>query len=90
VPAAQFAEDWAKRNGRTRDLAALSGDKDFRAAIGRAVDRTNLRLGAHERVRNFVLADEPFTIENGMMTPTLKPRRHNVLKRWGLQLEQVR
>jgi long-chain acyl-CoA synthetase len=40
-------------------------------------------------VRHFVLADEPFTIENGMMTPTLKPRRHAVLKRWGRQLEQM-
>jgi long-chain acyl-CoA synthetase len=89
VPAAQFAQDWAKRNARTGDLAALSGDKDFRAAIGKAVDRTNARLGAHERVRHFVLADEPFTIENGMMTPTLKPRRHAVLKRWGRQLEQM-
>jgi long-chain acyl-CoA synthetase len=89
VPAAQFAHDWAKRNGRTGELATLTGDKDFRAAVGRAVDRTNARLGAHERVRNFVLVDEPFTIENGLMTPTLKPRRHAVLKRWGRLLEQA-
>ena len=89
VPATQFAHDWAKRNGRACELAALAGDKDFRAVIGRAVDRTNTRLGAHERVRRFVLADEPFTIENGMMTPTMKPRRHAVLKRWGRLLEQT-
>ncbi len=89
VPAAQFAHDWAKRNGRAGELATLTGDKDFRAAVSRAVDRTNARLGAHERVRNFVLVDEPFTIENGLMTPTLKPRRHAVLKRWGRLLEQA-
>ena len=89
VPSSQFAGDWAKRNGRPADLGALATDKDFRAAVGRAVDRTNARLGAHERVRSFVLADEPFTIENGMMTPTMKPRRHAVLKRWGRLLEQV-
>jgi long-chain acyl-CoA synthetase len=89
VPAAQFMQDWAKRHGRSGALTALTGDKDFRAAVGRAVDRTNSRLGAHERVRSFVLADEPFTIENGMMTPTLKPRRHAVLKRWGRLLEQA-
>ncbi|MFW5955227.1 MAG: AMP-dependent synthetase/ligase [Rhodothermales bacterium] len=30
---------------------------------------------SHERVRDFRLLKEPFTVENGMMTPTMKPKR---------------
>ncbi len=30
---------------------------------------------AHEKVRDFRLVLEPFTVENGMLTPTMKPKR---------------
>ncbi|MDW8464840.1 MAG: hypothetical protein RML35_01190 [Chloroherpetonaceae bacterium] len=32
-------------------------------------------LASHEKVRRFILAPEPFTIEAGEMTPTLKIKR---------------
>jgi long-chain acyl-CoA synthetase len=38
-------------------------------AIGAAVARANKRLSAIERVRRFHVMPEPFTVENGMMTP---------------------
>ena len=31
-----------------------------------------------EQVRKFIIADAPFTVDNGQMTPTLKVRRHIV------------
>jgi len=46
--------------------------------IGEAVDRANSRLSQLERVRRYIIADEPFTTENGQMTATLKVRRHVV------------
>jgi len=36
-----------------------------------------------------VLADEPFSIENSEMTPTLKIRRHIVLARYQDELDKL-
>ena len=71
------------------DLAAFAEDKAFRDAIGQAVDRANARLSVTERVKRFVIADQPFTIENGMMTPTMKPRRHEIVRRWGAAIDAL-
>ena len=42
-----------------------------------------------ERVRRFVLADGPFTIENEQMTPSMKIRRHVIGKAYGERLEAL-
>mgnify|MGYP001181651139 CR=1 FL=1 len=36
-----------------------------------------------EKVRQFAFADEPFTIENEEMTPSMKIRRHKIKERYG-------
>jgi long-chain acyl-CoA synthetase len=83
VPGQAFADDWAKRNGVESSLPALAANPDFVRAVGAAVDRANLRLSPTERVKRFIVADRGFTTENGMMTPTMKPRRHEVARHWG-------
>jgi len=40
--------------------------------------RHSRNAAAHEKIRDFRLITEPFTVDNGMMTPTLKPRRRAV------------
>ena len=82
VPAAEFVESYAKENNVAADLAALAGDKGFRAAIGAVLDRVNRDLSNLEKVRRFVIAAEAFTTDNQMMTPTLKIRRHTIRKEY--------
>jgi long-chain acyl-CoA synthetase len=89
VPDAQLARDWAKRHGKPADLADLIADADFRKYIGEAVERVNRGLSGIERVRKFALAAEPFSVENGQLTPTLKIRRHEIRKRYGDMLDQL-
>ena len=38
------------------------------------------KAAAHEKIREFRLIKEPFTVENGMMTPTLKMKRRVIEK----------
>ena len=42
-----------------------------------------------EKVRRFVLLDEPFTIESGEMTPSMKIRRKAVEERYRDLIEEM-
>ncbi len=44
---------------------------------------------AHEKIRNFRLIIEPFTVDNGLMTPTLKPRRRAVEARYADLIDEM-
>ena len=67
--------------GRPADEASV------RAGLATAVDRVNRDLSAAEKVRRFIVADEPFAIENGQMTPSLKIRRHVLRAAYGERLD---
>ncbi|TAN58823.1 MAG: long-chain fatty acid--CoA ligase, partial [Magnetospirillum sp.] len=86
VPDRDWMEDWARANGRS-GCDGLDQDAEFRRAIAPAVDRVNAQLSAVEKVRRFTLTIDPFTVENGMMTPTLKIRRHKIREGFGATLE---
>ena len=72
VPDSEFAKTFAKQHKLKPDLGELAQHKDFERVIGEAVARANEHLSVIERVRHFRLMPEPFTIEKGTMTPTLK------------------
>ena len=55
--------------------------------VGEAVARVNTDLSVVEKVRQFALADEAFTIENEEMTPSMKIRRHKIKERYGDRLD---
>ena len=89
VPDPDFMADWAKANGKPKDVAALAEDEDFRSAISAAIDRVNEDLSVIERVRRFIVVAEAFSIENEMMTPSMKIRRHVIKDRYGDALEAL-
>jgi long-chain acyl-CoA synthetase len=86
VPDAEWAAEWAKAHGEKYDLTALMELPPFRSAVRDAIDRTNQELSVVEKVRGFTFADEPFTIENEEMTPSMKIRRHKIRERYGDRL----
>ena len=54
-----------------------------------AIERANATLSQIEHVRRFTVADAGFTVENGLMTPTLKVRRHKIREMYGMRLEAL-
>ncbi len=80
VPDQEFAAAWARAEGLGHKLEDLVEDSSFQEVIGAAVKRANQRLSVIERVRHFRLIPEPFTIDNGMMTPTLKLKRQVIYR----------
>jgi long-chain acyl-CoA synthetase len=83
VPHPELIESIAQRRGIKPDLAALVQDGELQRVVGAAVARVNADLAPVERVRRFILANEPFTTANGQMTPTLKIKRHAIRHAYG-------
>ncbi len=83
VPDPEWTAEWSARTGKSKD------DPEYRAALQTAVDRTNRDLSVIERVRRFILADEPFGIENEQLTPSLKIRRHVLKGVYGERLDAL-
>jgi len=89
VPDAEWALAWAQAEGERFDMKVLQQLPAFRAAIRACVDRVNADLSVVEKIRQFAFADEPFTIENGEMTPSMKIRRHKLKARYGARLDAL-
>ena len=52
-------------------------------------NKLNDDLSVIERVRRFILADEPFAIDNEELTPSMKIRRHIIRKRYADRLDAL-
>jgi len=89
VPDEEFAKEWAVETGNSNNLAEIIENEDFRRHVSEAVDRVNENLSVIERVRRFILTTEAFTVDNEMMTPTLKVRRHVITEKFGEDLEAL-
>ena len=89
VPDPEWTQEWCAGNGDACSFARLAENSEFRTAIGHAVERVNKDLTVTERVRRFVLADGPFTIENEQLTPSLKIRRHVLKQAYGERLDAL-
>ncbi len=87
VPDPDWMEQWAKENAKSSDLTILSSDEDFQKALAKVTDRINSQMSNFEKVRRFIIAREPFTIENSLMTPSMKIRRHKIVEIYGEHLE---
>jgi len=89
VPDADWLMDWAKTNDKPRELAQLADDADLHRVLSEAVTRVNAQLSNIEKVRRFIIAKEPFGIDNAQMTPTLKVRRHKIKEVYGEALDAL-
>lgn len=89
VPDPEWTAEWCARTGDRCNFEKLAQDSDYRAALTAAVERVNKDLSVIERVRRFILADGPFTIENEQLTPSLKIRRHILKQVYGERLEAL-
>ena len=89
VPDKDFAINWAKDNSKNQSFESIVKDEDFKKEINEVVNKVNKDLSVIEHVRKFILIDHEFTIENSMMTPSMKVRRFVVKNKYGEELEKL-
>ena len=82
VPSFEALEEWAAANGVPhKDKAALVRQPEVRALVQKGVDHVNATLARYETIKKFELLGDEFTVDNGMLTPTLKVKRKDVMRR---------
>jgi long-chain acyl-CoA synthetase len=89
VPDPEWATSWAVANGYKPDMRELCQDPALHRAIQAAVDRVNAQLSVIEKVRRVVLACDSFTIDNEMLTPSMKIRRHKIREVYSEKLDAL-
>jgi len=89
VPAFGALAGWAAGNGKAADPQALCEDTDVIELVRAEIDGLQRDFARFERVRTFRLLPQPFSIEDGTLTPTLKTVRKVVLRRHAALIEEM-
>ena len=72
-------------------LIVLSADQKnlLGNSIQEYIEKVNKNLSKIEKVKKFIIINEQFTIENGMLTPTLKIKRYKVIEKYKDEIEKL-
>jgi len=57
--------------------------------IQQEIEKINLDLTKIEKIKKFIIIKDKFSIENNMMTPTLKIKRYKIIKKYKIELEKL-
>lgn len=69
-------------------VTAASMDKNkLKQELKKHIQKMNLRLNPHEQISRLIITREPWTIENGTLTPTMKVKRNVIENRYNAYLE---
>lgn len=87
----EAVEHWLAVRKRPKDtpLAELCRDPKMIAEIQKAVDYANEAVSRAESIRKFSLVEGEFTEDNGLLTPSLKIKRHAVAAAYEDEIEAL-
>jgi long-chain acyl-CoA synthetase len=81
---------WANMHGlASHDVRDLATSPALRAELDGHVAQINARLARFEQVKSYGILSDGFTVENGLLTPTLKIRRRAIESRYRAQFEAL-
>ncbi len=90
VPNQEKCTAWAEEQGLPKsDWASLCDSPILKKHLQTKINSMLKPFSPFEQVRRIHLLHQPFTIESGLMTPTLKIRRHKVYKNYAEVLDSL-
>jgi long-chain acyl-CoA synthetase len=87
VPDREAVVRWADQQGKK--LGDLTTDPDVRELIRAELAKQSEGFKSYERPKDFVIVNDDFTVEAGLLTPKLSMKRRNVLARYGGALDAL-
>ena len=83
VPAFEGLEIWAKKEGLTyANTEELTQHPKVLELYRNRINSNSDPLAHYETIKKFILLPEPFTVEGGEITPTLKIKRKNINQKY--------
>jgi long-chain acyl-CoA synthetase len=76
---------WAKRTGQPADRQGAA----LKAELQAQFDVINKGLASFETIKRFAVIDEPFTVDNGLLTASFKVKRKEVQKRYAAVIDAL-
>jgi len=88
---AEEMEHWLslRRRPLNTPFAELARDIELQYMLQAAVDYANNAVSRAESIRTFRLVEGEFSEENGLLTPSLKVKRHAVLDAYAQEIEEL-
>ncbi|WP_244899264.1 AMP-dependent synthetase/ligase [Trueperella bernardiae] len=73
----------------TMDVTQAAQHPDVLASLERAITKTNKAVSRAESIRKFAVIYPDLTVDNGMLTPSLKVKREAVARRYARELREL-
>uniref|UniRef100_A0A8C2HB01 Arachidonate--CoA ligase n=1 Tax=Cyprinus carpio TaxID=7962 RepID=A0A8C2HB01_CYPCA len=91
VPDPDFLPGWAKKRGIEGSYTEMCKSKELKNAILEDIIRLGKEAGlkSFEQVRDIALHMEMFSVQNGLLTPTLKAKRAELRNHFKQQTDQL-
>jgi long-chain acyl-CoA synthetase len=89
VPNLAAIRSYFEREGRAPSSDAPKPDPRVRALIEAEVKTANEGLAPWEQIKKFALVDQPWTVENGELTPTMKLKRRVIHERYANLIREI-
>ena len=91
VPDIEYIKEWAKQKNLNvgDNYADISTNAVVLEQLEKEVEHYNSHFGKWEKIKRFEVAPAPWTVETGELTPTMKPKRKEVMERCKALFEKI-
>ncbi len=85
----EIAQAVVAGEGQPAVVALVVAADGHEAHLAAAIGRVNARLSSTERIRRWTAAPAAFSVENGLLTPTMKVKRRAVVDRYREEIKAL-
>lgn len=87
VPDMAALEKWASENGVSGSPADLAENEKVRSVLREHLDKYSGDFKQFEKIKQFKVITEEFTVENGLLTPKMSVKRRKVIEKHQADLD---
>lgn len=80
---------WVHPEAIEKKLGKSASPDEIKSFIKPRIEAVNGELAKHETIKDFLVFEEPLSVENGFLTPTLKVKRNLVYQEFGPRISEL-